>query len=277
MRIRRCLAFAAGPAFALVFAVLAMQAAAQSQSAQSPSAQSQSAQSPSAQSQSAQSQSAQSPVSAALATGHLASVVDMPLYFRLYRAHLPAAQLASYRGSSAMLYDLSGTPAIGIDGGAAQPLAQGAAAFVAAGQTATIGASGSEPAEFLLFVLTARPNQLPPLDRPAIVKELFRTPDPLPDLRAGPYEFSLARVTFPGVMQAGPAHYRSGAALDYVLAGTGAVSADGKTEAVTAETALFERFGWVHRWANPGDQPFILLQANITREGDLATHLVDEQ
>ena len=245
MRIRR------GVAFVLVFALLGMQAAAQPRT--------------------------EIPVPTQLATGHLASVVDMPLYFRLYRAHLPAAQHASYRGSSAMLYDLSGDPAIGIDGGAPQPLVQGAGAFVAAGQTATLSASGSEPSDFLLFVLTARPNQLPPLDRPAIVKELYRTPDPLPDLRAGPYEFSLARVTFPAAMPATPAHYRSGAALDYVLAGTAVLAADGKTEAVSAETALLERFGWVHRWANPGDQPLVLLQATISREGDPATHPVDEQ
>jgi quercetin dioxygenase-like cupin family protein len=251
MRTGRGFAFVPCLAFALVVTAPGMQAAAQSQP--------------------------ESPDSALLATGHLASVVDMPLYFRLYRAHLPAAQHASYRGSNAMLYDLSGTPAMGIDGAAAQPLTEGTGAFVAAGQTATIGASGSEPAELLLFVLTARPNQLPPLDRPAIVKELYRTPDPLPDLRVGPYEFSLARRTFPAAMQAGPAHYRSGAALDYVLAGTGALTADGKTEAMSPETPLFERFGWVHRWANPGDQPLILLQANINREGDPATHPVDEQ
>jgi hypothetical protein len=251
MRFGRGLAFIPGLAFVLSLALPGMHAPAQSES--------------------------EGPVSALLATGHLASVVDMPLYFRLYRAHLPAAQHASYRGSSAMLYDLSGAPAIGIDGGGGQPLAQGAGAFVAAGQTVVIGASGSEPADLLLFVLTARPNQLPPLDRPAIVKELYRTPDPLPDLRTGPYEFSLARLTFPTAMPAGPAGYRSGAALDYVLAGGGALTADGKTEAMPAETALFERFGWVHRWANPGDQPLVLLQANIRREGDPATHPVDEQ
>jgi mannose-6-phosphate isomerase-like protein (cupin superfamily) len=241
---------------ALVFAVLGLHAVAEPWSARAQS---------------------DNPVSTVLAVGHLASVVDMPLYVRLYRVYLPAARRASYRGASAMLYDVSGAPAMGINGAAAQPLAEGAGAFIAAGQTATISASESEPADLLLFVLTARPNQLPPLDRPAGVKELFRTPDPLPDLRAGPYEFSLARLTFPAGMQANPAHYRSGAALDYVLAGTGAVTADGKTEAMTAEMPLFERFGWVHRLANPGGVPLVLLQANISREGDPAVHPVAEK
>jgi hypothetical protein len=41
-----------------------------------------------------------------LATGQLASVVALPVYFRLYRAHLPAGQRSTYRGSSAMLYKI---------------------------------------------------------------------------------------------------------------------------------------------------------------------------
>ena len=240
-----------GLAVVLVFALLAMPAVAQPQS--------------------------ESPSPTVLATGHLDSVVELPVYFRLYRVHLPAAQHASYRGSSAMLYDLSGTPAITIEGAAAQPLAQGGGAFVAAGQGVTISASASEPTDLLLLVLSARPNQKPPLDRPAVTKELFRTGDPLPGLRAGPYEFTLARLTFPAGMPATPAHYRSGAALDYVLAGTGALTADGKTEALSAGMPLFERFGWVNQWANPGDTPLILLQANISREGDPAVHPAAEK
>jgi hypothetical protein len=50
---------------------------------------------------------------------------------------------------------------------------------------------------------------------------LVRTPDPLPGLQAGPYELSLARVTLPPGMPADRSHFRSGAALNYVLAGRG--------------------------------------------------------
>jgi quercetin dioxygenase-like cupin family protein len=210
-----------------------------------------------------------------LATAHLDSVVAMPVYFRLYRARVPAAQHASYRGTGAMLYELSGASMIEIEGGEARPLVEGTGTFVAAGQKATISASASAPSDLLLFVLSALPNQWPPIDRPAAVKELYRTPDPLPDLRAGPYEFSLARLTFPAGMPANPPHYRTGAALDYVLAGIGALTADGKTEAMPTETPLVERFGWVHSLANPGDMPLVLLQANISREGDPAVHPVD--
>ena len=205
-----------------------------------------------------------------LAAARLASVVDLPLYFRLYHARLPAAQSTFYQGSNAMLYALSGAAAITIDGGAAQTLAEGAGAFLATGQDVTISAAFSAPADLLLFVLTARPNQRPPLDRPAAAVELYRTPDALPGLEAGPYEFSLTRVTFPAGMPATPPHYRTGAALYCVIAGAGALTADGKTEPRPTGAAQDAPHGWVHQWANPGDAPLVVLQANISREGEPA-------
>ena len=199
-----------------------------------------------------------------LAVGHLPSVVEMPLFFRLYRVSLPAGQVLSYDGSTAMLYGLSGAATIDLDG-AARSIAEDAAAFIPAGRATTVRASGPEPTNLLLFVLTPRPNQRKPLlDRPAVTTELCRTPDPLPGLQAGPYELSLTRVTLPAGM---PAHFRSGAALNYILAGAGLFTAEGKTEPRTAGMPDFEPYGLVHQWANPGDAPFVLLQANLSQEG----------
>lgn len=202
-----------------------------------------------------------------LAAGRLDSVVSMPLYLRLYIARLPAATRTVYEGSSAMLYDLSGTASLEVKDDTAQPLAAGAGVFIAAGRPVTIRASPSETTDLLLFVLTARPNQRRVLDRPAATRELFRTPEPLPGLQAGPYEFSLARLTLPAGAGAGPTYARSGAALDFVLAGTAAMTADGETETIPAKTPLFERFGWLHQLANPGAEPLVLLQVNLSQEG----------
>jgi len=226
---------------ALVFLVLGMPAAAQPRS--------------------------EAPAVTRLATGHLSSVVGLPFYFRLYAAHLPAAQPASYRGSAAMVYGMSGAAAIELDGGGVQPLVKGTGAFIASGQGATIRAAASEPTDLLLFVVSALPNQRPPFDRPAVTKELYRTPDAMPGLKPGPYEFSLARLTFPAGMPAGQPHYRTGAALNYVLAGTGSLIAAGKTQPMPAGTAQAALSGWFHQWANPGDTPLVILEAQITQEG----------
>ena len=229
------------PAIALVFALLAVPALAQNQPADT--------------------------VRTLLAAGRLASVVGMPIYFRLYRAHLPAAQHSSYTVSNTMVYGMSGDLTIDI-GGKAQSLAAGVGALIPAGELTTISAPGPEPANFLLFVLSSRPNQgRPLLERPGVVQEMFRTEGPLTGLQSGPYEYSLTRVTMPAGMPVNPAHYRSGAALYYVLAGTGAFAADGTTQPKPAGTPHFEPFGWVHQWANPGNAPLVLLQANISQEG----------
>src|SRR5437588_10327935 len=95
----------------------------------------------------------ESPGQALLATAHLDSVVELPLFFRLYRARVPAAQHASYQGSNAMLYDLAGSSTIQVEGAAAKPLVEGAGTFIAAGQRVTISAAPSEPTDLLLFLL----------------------------------------------------------------------------------------------------------------------------
>ena len=100
-----------------------------------------------------------------------------------------------------------------------------------------------------------------------MVTELCRTPEPLPDLQAGPYELSLARVTLPAGTPADPPYIRSGAALNYVLAGTGLITAEGRTEKRTAGMPDFEFNGHVYEWVNLGNTPLVLLQANLSQEG----------
>ena len=109
---------------------------------------------------------------------------------------------------------------------------------------------------------------------PAGVTELYRNSDPIPELKPGPYEFTLTRVAFPPRMAPNTPHYRSGAALYYILEGSGTFNANGKTEERVAGMPHFEPQGWVHRRGNPGDEPLVLLQANISEEGVPAVILV---
>ena len=55
--------------------------------------------------------------------------------------------------------------------------------------------------------------------------------------------------------------------MNYVLAGTGLFTAKGKSEPRTAGMSDFEPYDLVHQWANPGDAPLVLLQANLSQEG----------
>jgi mannose-6-phosphate isomerase-like protein (cupin superfamily) len=202
-----------------------------------------------------------------LAAGRIASVVETPLHFRLLAASLSVTERVSYSGSSSMVYVLSGILSVALDN-AAQPFSDGTGVFIPAGRAAIFSATGAEPARWLQFILApAEEAKKPLLGVPASVEELYRTPEPLPGLKAGPYEFSLTRVALPAGMPANPPHYRSGAAMYYVVSGSGTFIADGKPEHRTAGMPHFERFAWVHQWANPGDAPLVLLQANISQEG----------
>src|SRR6266702_7553393 len=51
-----------------------------------------------------------------LAAGHLGSVVDTPLHFRLFAVRLPVMEHVSYSGQNSMLYVLSGTLTVALDG-----------------------------------------------------------------------------------------------------------------------------------------------------------------
>jgi mannose-6-phosphate isomerase-like protein (cupin superfamily) len=99
------------------------------------------------------------------------------------------------------------------------------------------------------------------------VTELYRTTAPIPDLKAGPYDLNLTRVTFPAQMPSNPPHHRSGAALYYIVSGTGANTVDDKTTPQEAGSLVYEPFELVHQWGNPGSEPFTFLAFNINPEG----------
>jgi mannose-6-phosphate isomerase-like protein (cupin superfamily) len=68
-------------------------------------------------------------------------------------------------------------------------------------------------------------------------------------------------------MPSNPPHHRSGAALYYIISGTGANTVEGTLEAKTPGSLIYEPFGLVHQWGNPGAVPLTFLAFNINPEG----------
>jgi len=206
-------------------------------------------------------------VRAVLGSTPLASVADAPRYFKLVRVHLPATQVATYNGPVGFVLVLEG--ALDVTSGAdQQSLAKSDGVLVAKDKSTIFKSAPGKPAEFLHFVLaTAGELNAPMESPPAVVKELYRTASPIPGLKSGPYEFTLVRVAFPPRFPINPPHHRSGAALYYIFSGTGMFTADGKTEPRPAGVAHYEPYDLVHQWANPGDEPLVIIQANINQEG----------
>ncbi len=208
------------------------------------------------------------PVRAVIASGRLSSVSDGPVHFRLLRVVLGGGQSADCAGPSGMLYVMSG----GIEGsfdGEKRTVREGSAVFLPAGRRTTLSAVPGMAAVLLYFLL-ASPADLAalPCDRSAALAELYRTASPIQGLKAGPYEFTMTRVSVEKGIPRPPMHHRTGAALYYALAGSWTLHRQEAASESRARGAVqFEPYDFIHTWENTGETTGILLQANISSEG----------
>jgi len=202
-----------------------------------------------------------------VAATKLPTVTEVPLHFVVVTAMLAPGEKSRASGGDSILYQVSGSTEVALEG-EAKVLNPGEGLFIARGKTAELKAGREDISTFLRFVLAAAAD----LDRapeaaPAVAKELYRTAAPIPDLKPGAYDLNLTRVTFPAQMPSNPPHHRSGAALYYIVSGTGANTVAGQTAARGPGSLIYEPYGLVHRWGNPGDVPLTFLTFNINPAG----------
>jgi quercetin dioxygenase-like cupin family protein len=202
-----------------------------------------------------------------VAATKLPSVVETPLYFRAFRLSLPPDETSTLSAANGVLYQLSESTEISL-GSETKTLRSGDGMFLAAGKAASLQAGSDEASTLLHFLLTPAPDRNKPVVTvPLSMQELYRTAAPIPDLKPGIHDLNLTRVTFPAGMPSNPPHHRSGAALYYVLSGTGTNTIQSKAEAKGPGAVVYEPFGLVHQWGNAGDGPFNFLAFNINPEG----------
>lgn len=221
---------------------------------------------PAARAQTGPSPSRRATLRQVLAGGPLRTVVDAPVFFRVVRVSLGAEQSTTYAGLDGVLYQMTGTLALGGPRGSVT-LREGEGAFLPAGEKVTAEA-GPALATSLAFVLVRESDLKRSIaSGTATVTELRAPAGPLPGLKPGSYEFSLTRVTFPPRFPRNQPHMRSGGAIYFLLSGTGLITADGTTGLRGPSALQYEPHGFVHQWENAGDAPLVILQANISPEG----------
>jgi quercetin dioxygenase-like cupin family protein len=202
-----------------------------------------------------------------VAATKLPTVSDVPLHFKAVSVTLPSGEKSGVSVANGILYQMSGSTQVSLDG-EAKLLSAGEGRFIANGKTAALTAGSGGPSTFLhFFLVSAVDLDRPAETAPAVVRELYRTATPIPDLTPGGYDLNLTRVTFPAQMPSNPPHHRSGAALYFIISGTGANTVDGKTEARGPGSLIYEPYALVHQWGNPGNEPLIFLAFNINPEG----------
>ena len=202
-----------------------------------------------------------------IAATKLPTVTDRPLQFMALSITIPPGETSRVSTTNGILYQVTGSTEVAVDG-EAKTLSPGQGSFIAAEKQALLKAGVGQPSTLLHFLLAPIVDRDQPVETaPAIVRELYRTAAPIPDLKSGSYDLNLTRVTFPAHMPSNPPHHRSGAALYYIISGTGVNTVEGKTEAKGSGSLIYEPFGLVHQWGNPGDTPLTFLAFNINPEG----------
>jgi quercetin dioxygenase-like cupin family protein len=195
-----------------------------------------------------------------IAATKLPTVTEVPLHFKAVSITLQPDTKSGVSAANGILYQMSGSTEVALDG-EAKTLNAGEGLFIAGGKTAALTAGRGGPSIFLHFFLVPAVDVGRPVEAaPAAVTELYRTANPIPDLKPG-------GVIFPAQMPSNPPHHRSGAALYYIISGTGANTVDGKTEARGPGSLIYEPYALVHQWGNPGNEPLIFLAFNINPEG----------
>jgi len=202
-----------------------------------------------------------------IAAAKLPSVTDVPLHFSVASVELATDGRSSVSKANGVLYQLSGSTEVSI-GNDVKVINPGEGLFIGSGKTAQLKASSGGPSTFLHFFLVPAADLDAPAEMaPAIVKHVYRTTAPIPDLKPSGYDLNLTRVTFPAGMPSNAPHHRSGAALYYVLSGTGANTIDGTVISRAPGAFIYEPFDLVHQWGNPGPEPLTFITFNINPEG----------
>jgi len=197
----------------------------------------------------------------------LAGLGASPLYFKALSVTIPAGETSTVAAPDGILYQLSGSTEVSA-GGRTKTIGPGEATVIAGGSAASLKAGNGGPSRALHFLLVPAAALDQPVETaPASIKELYRTPAPIPGLKPGGHELNLTRITFPPQMPSNPPHHRSGAALYYILSGNGANTVAGKTTARGPGSVIYEPFSLVHQWGNPGSEPLTFLAFNINPEG----------
>jgi quercetin dioxygenase-like cupin family protein len=204
---------------------------------------------------------------AVVAAAKLPTVTDAPRYFKVLSISLASGEKSSVSGPASVLYQISGSTEVSF-GGETKTLNAGEGLYIASGTAVELKAGNAGPSTYFhYFLAPAADLDRPAESAPAVVKELYRSAAPIPDLKAGAYDLNLTRVTFPAGMPSNAPHHRSGAALYYVISGAGANTIDGNTYARTPGTFIYEPYSLVHQWGNPGTEPLTFVTLNINPEG----------
>lgn len=192
---------------------------------------------------------------------------DKPHVFKLLRVALPPGKAMSYAGAERLVFQISGSQTVTVEG-QTTTLKPDQGMRIETGIPAEFTAQGEEPSLSLHYLLVPEAQADRTIEvEGAEVAEIYRTPEPVTRVAEQAQVLTLTHLTVPASTPPNAPHFRTGAALYYVLSGTGQFTSKGATEPKQEGSVVYEPSGMVHQWGNQADQPLVLVVANVTPEG----------
>ena len=205
-----------------------------------------------------------------LASAGIPSGREKPHVFKLMNVTLPPGETMSYAGAERLVFQISGSQSVTVDN-QETTLKPHKGMRIETGMPATFSTQGEQPSQSLHYLLVPEPQADRSINiRAGEMSQIYRNQAPITWSPDKEQVLSLAQLTFlPSTPMTAP-HYRTGAALYYVLSGTGQFSTNGTTEEKAAGSVIYEPSGVLHQWANPGTELLTLVVANVAVQGEPA-------
>jgi mannose-6-phosphate isomerase-like protein (cupin superfamily) len=203
-----------------------------------------------------------SPSRTIIATATVPDRNNVPLYFSILSG---SGKLDGVASGDEVFYQSTGTAEIKRRGrNTLLPIGSGM--FLPSGTAFTVNARDAGPlSTYLQFVLSSAPRSFDKLSGNTI--EIYRSPSPISGLMQERDRLSLIRVMVPPQAPCDPLHRRAGAALHYVLSGTGAEFMENRAISRGLGSVSYEPNELLYQWSNPGSTPLIYLLLNVNPEG----------
>lgn len=203
-----------------------------------------------------------SPGATAIASTILPTANSPRLYMRVIGGQIIEKNVTGMSTADGIYYQISGAIELSIDDRASIVHA-GEGVFIRSGAALTIRPLGDERATYLQFLL----SPIAYFDLADLSdgdeRELYRSKEPIPELRDGSYALNLTKVILPFQTPPDMLHHRSGAALHLILSGVGAENLNGTTAVRGPGSISYEPANAVYQWSNPGNVPLTYLVFNL--------------
>jgi mannose-6-phosphate isomerase-like protein (cupin superfamily) len=211
---------------------------------------------------------------AVIATATLSDLTAVPLYFSVNAGTFWSGETSRIATADGFYYQFSGTTKLLVDG-KSTTLPAGEGVFVPAGTEFTLKTTDARPPTYLQFLLSPAPLARSDESFGRTI-EIYRAPSPVLGLTRQNYILSLSKVPVPPQARPDPPHRRSGAALHYVLSGTGAEITESGVSVRARGSVSYEPSELVYQWSNPGLKPLIYLVFNLNPEDQDAVVVLND-